>query len=84
MPELRGLCGDSEGLGGQLCRLMSSVVSSVVISCPHVLIMSRHNSDAQDCLEVARCEVSQLTESSSFPTMASMVRPFVPSEVVAR
>lgn len=65
VPELRGLCGDSEGLGGQLCRLMSSVVSSV------------------DCLEVARCEVSQLTESSSFPTMASMVRPFVPSEVVA-
>ena len=33
---------------------------------------------------MARCEVSQLTESSSFPTMAAMVRPFVPSEVVAR
>jgi len=64
VPEPLG-CSESEGLGGQLCRLMSSVVSSV------------------DCLEVARCEVSQLTESSSFPTMASMVRPFVPSEVVA-
>ena len=38
----------------------------------------------QDCLEVARCEVSQLTESPSFPTMAAMVRPFVPSEVVSR
>lgn len=36
-----------------------------------------------DCLEVARCEVSQLTESPSFPTMAAMVRPFVPSEVVS-
>ena len=33
---------------------------------------------------MARCEVSQLTESPSFPTMAAMVRPFVPSEVVAR
>jgi len=65
VPEPLGLCTDSEGLGGRLCRLMSSVVSSV------------------DCLEVARCEVSQLTESSRFPTMASMVRPFVPSEVVA-
>lgn len=36
-----------------------------------------------DCLEVARCEVAQLTESPSFPTMAAMVRPFVPSEVVS-
>jgi len=64
-PLLMGLCSEaSEGVGGQLCRLMSSVISSV------------------DCLEVARCEVSQLTESRSFPTMASMVRPFVPSEVV--
>ena len=83
MPEPLGLCSDSEGLGAQLCRLMSSVVSSVVMS-PHVLIMSGHNSDDKDCLEVARCEVSQLTESRSFPTMASMVRPFMPSEVVAR
>ena len=33
---------------------------------------------------MARCEVSQLTESPRFPTMAAMVRPFVPSEVVAR
>jgi len=67
VPEpLLGLCSEaSEGVGGQLCRLMSSVISSV------------------DCLEVARCEVSQLTESRSFPTMAAMVRPFVPSEVVA-
>merc|ERR1712227_606482 len=67
VPEpLVGLCSEaSEGVGGQLCRLMSSVISSV------------------DCLEVARCEVSQLTESRSFPTMAAMVRPFVPSEVVA-
>lgn len=68
VPRHPGLCSEeletSAGVTGGMCRLMTSVLSSV------------------DCLEVARCEVSQLAESTSFPTMASMVRPFVPSEVV--
>ena len=36
-PLLMGLCSEaSEGVGGHLCRLMSSVISSVVMS-PHVM-----------------------------------------------
>jgi len=37
-----------------------------------------------DCYEVARCEVAQLSESPEFPTMASMLKPFVPRDLGAR
>ena len=37
-----------------------------------------------DCVEVARCEVAQLAQSPAFPTMAAMIRPFVPAPVITR
>ena len=37
-----------------------------------------------DCVEVARCEVAQLAQSSAFPTMAAMISPFVPAPVITR
>ena len=33
---------------------------------------------------MARCEVAQLSESPEFPTMASMLKPFVPRDLAAR
>jgi len=37
-----------------------------------------------DCLDVARCEVAQLSESDQFPMMAKMISPFVPADVQLR
>ena len=34
--------------------------------------------------QVARCEVAQLAQSSTFPTMAAMISPFVPAPVITR
>jgi len=34
-----------------------------------------------DCLDVARCEVAQLSESHQYPVMASMLTHFVPQDV---
>jgi len=37
-----------------------------------------------DCYEVARCEVAQLSQSPEYPTMASMLQPFVTRDMAAR
>jgi len=34
-----------------------------------------------DCLDVARCEVAQLSESQEYPVMASMIQHFVPHNI---
>ena len=46
--------------------------------------MSRYNLCPQDCVEAARCEVAQLARSSAQPTLASIIRPFVPDTVINR
>ena len=47
-------------------------------------IYSFQHNISQDCYEVARCEVAQLSESPEFPTMASMLQPFVTRAMAAR
>jgi len=37
-----------------------------------------------ECVERARCEVSQFSDSDQYPIMGSMVRPFIPPEVTMR
>jgi len=69
VPAPLSLCSEEVAASEGVAGQMCSLMSAAISSV--------------DCLEVARCEVSQLTESPSFPTMAAMVRPFVPSEVIA-
>jgi len=37
-----------------------------------------------DCVEVARCEVTQLAQSRQYPTIAGIIKPFVPKNVYER
>ena len=35
----------------------------------------------QECLEVARCEVAQISESPVYPVMGGMMKHFVPLDI---
>ena len=36
---------------------------------------------SQECLEVARCEVAQISESPGYPVMGGMMKHFVPLDI---
>jgi len=37
-----------------------------------------------DCVEAARCEVAHLSESSEYPVMSGLIKPFVPQSIADR
>ena len=76
-----GICG---GSSSKICRVLEKILLSIVRAILFSTTQSIAFNIVQDCYEVARCEVAQLSESPEFPTMASMLKPFVPRDLAAR
>ena len=76
-----GMCN---GSSSKICRVLEKILLSIVRSRTFSPTLSLALITAQDCYEVARCEVAQLSESPEFPTMANMLQPFVPRDMAAR
>ena len=76
-----GMCG---GSSAKICRTLEKILLSIV------RVHARDDSQCsmldipQECVEVARCEVAQLSQSPEFPTMAALMRPFIPRATADR
>ena len=76
-----GMCG---GSSSKICRVLEKILLSIVRAILFTPLQSIAFNIAQDCYEVARCEVAKLSQSPEFPTMAAMLQPFVTRDMAAR